>query len=158
MVLNLLTVKNKVQKMKILIISIVIMTLVGCEGFKTLTLHNVSDTDARIIVKPGIDEHELKNTTNYQKTPDKEMFILKPDSSVNLLTTFTILLFNSKIKERDLHLNYLKIETKTDTITANSKKEIISLIRNGNTKYKRKLDKGYIDSNGRNLKNIFIRN
>ena len=146
--------------MKILILTISILILCSCEGLKTLTLHNVSKYESRVTLKPRLENFESEIlTADYNiERADSTTIILKPDSSITLLTTFTVLLFNRGIKERDLYMNYLKIENDNDTIVANSKREIISLLKDPKTRFIRRLDKDKVDYNGKNVGTIFIRN
>ena len=145
--------------MKITTILILGTFLTGCEGFKILTLHNSSKSDARVIVKSGITNFRTNNIYDYreQVNGDSTIVIIQPDSSMVLLSIFTGLMFKVKISERDLRINYLRIETKKDTIIADSKQNIIALLKNNKTKYRRKTDKDKVMANGRNIGNIFIR-
>ena len=110
----------------------------------------MSDSDARIILRPGLDNSVSKQLHTYPKNqnPDSSLVLLKPDSSITIMSGFTVLLFNKKIKEHELRIDYLQIESKNDTITAKSRQEIIDLI------YSRR--KGTIKSKGTNLVNILI--
>lgn len=122
----------------------------SCEGLKVLTIHNTSQYDAKVTVRPGLeysDRTQILNSQNYQIS-DSSVVLLQPDSSMLLLRTFTGLMFNVKIKERDLWTDYLKIETPIDTVIAHSKDEIIELI------YAKR--KGRIKGEGRNLATIKI--
>ena len=142
-----------------IILPILTLLLTSCEGFKVLALHNVSDASINITVKPSIgnfDARDISNYPNYQYL-DSTTVILKPDSSMILLSIFTGLMFNVNISEDDLRTDYLRIETKTDTIVADSKKEIIKLMDDNRMKYRRKTDKNRVMANGPNFGNIFIR-
>ena len=131
--------------MKTTIVLLLVLTLTSCEGFKILSIQNATSANATVIVKPGIDNYETRKLTNYpsMSMADSTCRVLEPDSSMFLMSNFTFLLFNSKIKEHELNTDYLRIETANDTIVANSKAEIIDLL------YKRS-DKG-VKSKGRNI-------
>jgi hypothetical protein len=124
--------------------------LTSCEGFKVLTIQNTSDREAKVTIRPGInysDENQIHNYPN-NLTSDSSVVLLQPDSSITVLSIFTGMMFNVKIKERELRTDYLKIEAHSDTIIANSREEIIDLI------YKKR--KGSIKGKGRNLATIEI--
>jgi hypothetical protein len=134
----------------ILTLLIALTLLVSCEGFKVLTIQNTSDREAKVTVRPGIkysDENQIHNYPN-NLTSDSSVIVLQPDSSITVLSIFTGMMFNVKIKERELRTDYLKIETKSDTIIADSREEIIDLI------YKRR--QGNVIGKGRNLATIEI--
>jgi hypothetical protein len=73
-----------------------------------------------------------------------------------LVSKFTGLLFNLKLNENDLKTDYLMIETEKDTIIANSKKEIIALLKDNKTKYNRRTNESGVIYNGKNLNCIII--
>ena len=139
-------------KFKILQLSILLVTFSSCEGFKILTIHNSSDSDAKITVKPSLEEFEVYKISNYpsQQFYDSSSVILEPDSSLTILSKFTSLMFNIRIKEHELRSDYLRIETINDTIVANSKEEILDLM------YGKKPKNSPISSKGRNLNLITI--
>lgn len=127
-----------------------LILLTGCEGFKVLTIHNTSDREAKVIMRPGMkysDENQIHNYPN-NLTSDSSVILLQPDSSITVLSIFTGMMLTVKIKERELRTDYLKIETQSDTVIANSREEIIDLI------YKRR--KGSIKGKGRNMATIEI--
>ncbi len=124
-----------------------LILLTSCEGFKVLTIHNTSNTEAKITVRPGLEYSNNRQINNNQKL-DSTVVVLQPGSSIKVLSTFTGLLFNVKIKERELRTDYLKIETPTDTTVAHSRKEIIDLIYSNR--------KGTIKGEGRNFAKINI--
>jgi hypothetical protein len=138
------------QVTQLLILLTTLTLLTSCEGFKVLTIHNTSDHDVRVTVHPGIDSSDHRKINDYpnNQTSDSSMVILQPDSSMTVLSIFTGVMFNVKIKERELRTDYIKIETPTDTVTAASKKEIIDLI------YTKR--KGEIKGEGRNFATIKI--
>lgn len=143
-----------------LIISILILLLsTSCEGFKVLTIHNVSNSNARITLSPGIENSNQKWISNYPNdlSSYSSVIILEPDSSVKLLSIFTNLTFTGRLKARELRTDYLKIETSSDTIIANSKDEIIELLKDPRTKYSRKLDRELQLLNDKRWGNIMIR-
>jgi hypothetical protein len=123
----------------------------SCEGFKVLTIQNTSDREAKVTVRPGIkysDKNEIHNYPN-NLTSDSSIIVLQPDSSITVLSIFTGMMLNVKINERELRTDYLKIETQSDTLIADSREEIIDLI------YKRR--QGNIKGKGRNLATIEIK-
>jgi hypothetical protein len=126
------------------------MLLTSCEGFKVLTILNTSDHEVRVTVRPGIDSSDHPQINDYpnRQTSNSSMVILRPDSSMTVLSVFTGMMFNVKIKERELRTDYIKIETPTNTVIAASKEEIIDLI------YAKR--KGAIKGEGRNFATIKI--
>lgn len=135
----------------ILTLLTILATVTSCEGFKVLTIHNTSGYDATVTVRPGIkysDENQINNYPN-NLTSDSSVVVLQPDSSMIVLSIFTGMMFNVKIKERALRTDYLKIETPTDTVIADSREKIIKLI------YAK--SKGKIKGEGRNFAIIKIK-
>lgn len=147
------------KNLKLFTISLVAISFVttSCEGFKILTLYNKTGKEITIETKPEIPEfiHTSVVDTVQILSPSKTYHLL-PDSSLSLLMSFTGLLFNVKIKERDLPIAYLRIETPTDTIIANSRSEIIKLIKNPKLKY-RHFDKAYAWDDNKNIEAIIVR-
>ena len=146
--------KRKMKRIKnILTILSIITLLTSCEGFKVLTIHNASENEAKVTVRPGLDYSDKKQIHNYpnNQTSDSTTVVLKPDSSMTILSIFTGMMFNVKIQESDLRTDYLRIETKTDTIIADSRKEILQLLKDKRTRYRRKTDKIF-KSNGKQQK------
>jgi hypothetical protein len=143
--------------MKVLSIVILFILLTSCEGFKVLTLTNVSGADATVTVKPGIGLYDKSKISNYPEGTIRDSLttILPQDSSMVLLSIFTSMIAGSKLKASDLRVDYLRIETRNDTIVANSRQQIIDLIHDKRTRYQRNSDKAMI--NERNFGNIFIR-
>ena len=136
---------------------LVSILLTSCEGFKVLTLTNVSGDNAAVTIKPKIEAFHKTNIHNYptEQIGDSLVMSLPTDSSFVLLSTFTTMMFGSKIKPHDLRIDYLKIETKEGTITADSKQEIIDLIHDQRTRYRPKTDRRM--TGGKNFGNILIR-
>ena len=138
-----------------------IMLFSGCEGFKVLTLHNFSHSQVRLTVKPGINDMEKYQISNYpssaNKIGDSMSLTLPRDSSIVLTSTFTSFMAGPKLKEQDIKIDYLKIETDDSTFVADSKKEILNLIRDESFRYHRKTDKNRAILNSRNFGNIIIR-
>lgn len=62
-----------------------------------------------------------------------------------------------RIKEYDLNFSKLRVCKKQDTIIVNDKGSILDLTKNEKTKYRRKIDKHYIDINHKRWANIVIR-
>jgi len=143
--------------MRGLIITLISILLTGCEGFKVLTLTNVSGDYAIVTIKPKIESLDKSYIHNYPggQLGDSLVMNLPTDSSFILLSTFTTMMFGSKIKPYDLRIDYLKIETKGYTITADSKQEIIDLINDKRTRYLPRTDRPI--TNGKNFGNIMIR-
>ena len=146
---------------KLLTLVVTLLLITGCEGFKVLTIYNVSDNEVKVTIKPKLDysANNNNNNNNNQNIPlsDSSTVVLRQDSSLTILSIFTGMMFNVKIKENDLQTDYLKIETKTDTIIADSRKEILQLLKDKRTRYSRKTDKEKVLANSRNFGNIFIR-
>ena len=140
------------QKTKIVNLLILFIVFSSCEGFKILTIQNSSNSNAKVTVKPSLEEFEVNKLSNYPSRQfyDSSYVILEPDSSLLILSVFTTLMFGTKIKEHDLRTNYLRIETLNDTIVANSKQEILDLM------YNRKQKDLPISSKGRNINVITI--
>lgn len=152
--------KRKMKRIKnILTILSIITLLTSCEGFKVLTIHNTSEKEAKVTVRPGLYYSDKKQIHNYpnNQTLDSTTVVLKPDSSMTILSIFTGMMFNVKIKESDLRTDYLRIETKTDTIVAKSRNEILQLLKDDRTRFRRKTDKDKVMASSRNFGNIFIR-
>ena len=135
-----------------------VMLLSGCEGFKVLTIYNTSEFNAKVTVKPSLDKYEISKISDYPycQNTDSTIVVLRPDSSMILVSKFTGLLFNLKLNENDLKTDYLMIETEKDTIIANSKKEIIALLKDNKTKYNRRTNESGVIYNGKNLNCIII--
>lgn len=114
----------------ILTLLITLTILTSCEGFKVLTIHNTSGYEAKVTVRPGFNYSDKSQINNYpnNQISDSSIVFLQPDSSMTILSIFTGMMFNVKIKEQELRTDYLKIETQTDTTIANSREEIIDLI------------------------------
>lgn len=121
---------NMRQVTQLVILLTFLTLLTSCEGFKVLTIHNTSDHEVRVTLRPGIDSSDQGQINDYpnRQTSNSSMVILRPDSSITVLSIFTGVMFNVKIKESELRTDYIKIETRTDTVTAASKEEIIDLI------------------------------
>jgi hypothetical protein len=136
---------------------LMLFLLTGCEGFKVLTLTNVSGDNATVTIKPKIETFDKGNIHNYPsgQLEDSLVVTLAPDSSIVLLSTFTTMMFGSKIKPYDLRIDYLNIQTTDTTITANTKEKILDLLHNQRTRYRPKTDKPM--TNGKNFGNIMIR-
>lgn len=136
---------------------LILIFLTSCEGFKMLALTNVSGENATVTIKPKIEAFDKRNIHRYpmKNFGDSLTITLSPDSSLVLLATFTTMMFGPKIKPYDLRIDYLKIETKADTITADSKQEIIDLLHDQRTRYRPKTDKKM--TNEKNIGNIMIR-
>ncbi len=81
-------------------------------------------------MKPGFGFIEDGTLTNFSKDKisDSTTFKIQPDSSIYLHSNFGFITFNTKIKEYELQADYLRIETKFDTIVAKDKEEIRKLI------------------------------
>src|SRR5688572_5825697 len=107
----------------------IVTLLTSCEGFKVLTIHNTSENEAKVTVRPSLDYFNKKHH-NYQnnQNSDSTTVFLEPDSSMTILSIFTAMMFNVKIKESELRTDYLRIETKTDTLIADSRSEILQLL------------------------------
>ena len=150
----------KMKRLKnILAFLFILLLLTSCEGFKVLTIHNTSVYEAKVTVRPGLDYSDKRQMHNYpnNQASDSSIVVLKPDSSMTILSIFTGMMFNAKIKERELRTDYLKIETENDTIIAESRSEILVLLKDKKTKYRRESDKDKVIANGKNWGNIFIR-
>lgn len=119
-----------------------VIALTGCEGFKFLTIYNRTGQPIRIQTRAQQDSSEI---------------IVLADRSYLLVHTFEGLLFNVKIKEYDLPVDYLKILTPTDTILARNRSEILRLIKDEKTRYHRKTDQSFAYSNHRNMEAIIVR-
>ncbi|MCH7397739.1 hypothetical protein MM236_07060 [Belliella sp. DSM 107340] len=148
---------KRIKKLLTFLSTVILLT--SCEGFKVLTIHNTSANEAKVTVRPGLDYSDKKQIHNYpnNQTSDSTTVVLKPDSSMTILSIFTGMMFNVKIKESDLRTDYLRIETKTDTIVAKSRNEILQLLNDDRTRYRRKTDKDKVMASSRNFGNIFIR-
>ncbi len=147
----------KYYKLILLGVSILFMS---CEGLKVLTLHNFSNGSVDLTIKPGkyTVEREIANyPIDLSRTDDSLIFELPKDSSIVLSSIFTSFLGGVKIKERDIRINYLQIRTNDTTITADSKLEILNLLKDNSFKYNRKIDKERVLINSRNWGNIIIR-
>lgn len=134
-----------------------LLFLTSCEGFKVLTLTNASGKDATVTVKPGIEKYDDTKISHYPvvQSGDSLTVVLPSDSSMVLLSVFTTMIGGAKIKPHDLHIDYLKIQSAEDTITADTKEEILALLRDDRTRYRSRTDKPM--TNGKNFGNIMIR-
>ncbi len=131
--------------MKLIRVLFFSVLLTSCEGFKILSIKNSSKEKTKVIVKPGLTNSDTRLISNYPNgiMPDSSITYLEPDSSMTILSIFTWIGFNPKIKAENLRTDYLRIESSRDTITAVSKEEIVRLI------YKSKLEN--MSAKGRNL-------
>jgi hypothetical protein len=143
----------------ILTFLLMLTLLTSCEGFKVLTIHNTSGYEAKVTVRPGLGYSDKRLIHNYpnDQTSDSTVVILKPDSSMTILSIFTGMMFSVKIRESELRTDYLKIETEKDTIVAESRSEILWLLKDERTRYRRKNDKSKVLASSANFGNIFIR-
>lgn len=131
--------------------------LIACEGFKVLVLNNASGANATVTIKPRIEAFTGEMIHNYPRTQpgDSLVLILPADSSLLLLSTFTSMMGGVRIKPHDMKINYLRVETQKDTILAETKEQILDLLRDPRTRYRPRTDKPV--TNGRNFGNIMIR-
>ena len=135
----------------------IVFLLTSCEGFKILTLHNKTRNEIIVETKPEIPRFKLTSLADtVQVLSAGKIYRLLPDSSLSLLTTFTGLLFNTRIKEQDLPIDYLRIETTNDTFIATNRSEIIRLIKSPKLKYK-SVDKAYAMDDNKNIEAIVVR-
>lgn len=131
--------------------------LAGCEGIKALTLYNRTGKEIVVETSPIVPRYRYTSLADTAQSSSAGMvYRVSPDSSLPLITTFTGLLFNAKIKANELPINYLRIETPTDTIIAANSSEIIDLIKDSRLKYKKE-DKNYVLATSRNINSIIIR-
>ena len=116
-----------------LLLILTLTSLFSCEGFKVLRLHNYSDNTATVTIKPGYSKMKKYQISNYpnksNKISDSITVELPRDSSIVLSSIFTSFLGGVKLKERDIRVSYLKIETEKTLVVANSKKRNITTIR-----------------------------
>ena len=145
------------SKKSILVLLIITVFLASCEGFKTLTIYNKTGKEITIETRPEIPR--FKHYTfpdTAQILSGSKVYQLRPNETLSLLTTFGRTLFNAKIKAADLPIDYLRIETPTETLIANSRSEIIKLSKKPSLKYK-KADKKYALDDNKNLEAIIVR-
>ncbi|MCB0542068.1 MAG: hypothetical protein KDC61_10170 [Saprospiraceae bacterium] len=139
-----------------------LLALSGCEGFKVLSIRNFSNTDARIVTKPGITRIDRLHIANYPSgvniIGDSATFVLPADSSFVITSVFTSFLSGAKIRARDIKIHYLRIETPHDTITAHSEAEILQLLHDDRFRYKKDLGRERRLMNSKNFGNIIIQN
>ncbi|MBI4947262.1 MAG: hypothetical protein HY840_12785 [Bacteroidetes bacterium] len=138
---------------------LLLLSLTSCEGFKVLKLYNASDKDIIITTQPGLTTFIKDTIANYpyNSSLQNSTIILKPDSSAILTSIFTSKMFNVKIHEWELRIDYLKIQTPTDTIEAKNKIEIIKLLTDSMTRYNPTTDTRKTIINSKNVGNIIIR-
>jgi hypothetical protein len=75
-------------------------------------------------------KYQISNYPNKSnKISDSITVELPRDSSIVLSSIFTSFLGGVKLKERDIRVSYLKIETEKTLVVANSKKRNITTIR-----------------------------
>lgn len=143
-----------------LTIATIIFGLTSCEGFKVLTLYNSSDKDVIVTTNPGLPKYDKTKITSYpdSSTLSTSTVILKPDSSLILSEIFTGLVGRKiNITDKDIRIDYLKIQTGTKTIEAKNKTEIIKLLTDSGTKYIPEVDTSKKIINSKNYGNIFVR-
>ncbi len=135
----------------------VLVALTSCEGFKVVVLTNVSGDGATVKIKPKDEILDRGKMSNYpsEEMGDSVVITLPNEESLVLSSTFTTMIFGSKIKPYDLRIHYLEIVTKKRTITADSKEKILRLLDDPATRYDPKQDKPM--NNGKNFGNIMIR-
>ena len=137
------------------VLSIVLLTLMtSCEGFKVLSLYNASRTAAIVTTRPSISKVNGYRISNFPDSTarDSSKITLEADSVLLLSSIFTGLLFHNNLKERDLRITYLKIETATKIIEAKNKTEIIKLLNDITTR-----DNNTKRLNSKNFRKIVIR-
>lgn len=134
-----------------------LVALTSCEGFKVVVLTNVSGDGATVKIKPNDEILDRGKISNYpsEEMGDSVVITLPNEESLVLSSTFTTMIFGSKIKPYDLRIHYLEIVTKKRTITADSKEKIFRLLDDPTTRYDPKKDKPM--NNGKNFGNIMIR-
>lgn len=108
--------------------------VLGCEGFKFISVENHSKSDITIVTHPGIETPELVEYPNIYRSRFDTVLILPPDSNLLLPTYFgPLYIFNEKIKPEEIKFDYFKIISKSDTIAAKNKAEVFKLLkRKGN--------------------------
>ncbi|MEM7102909.1 MAG: hypothetical protein AAF502_07270 [Bacteroidota bacterium] len=133
----------------------------GCEGFKMLTLHNFSQSEINLTIKPRFNKMERHEIVNYpsplNKNGDSLNLILPKDSSIVLTSIFTSFLGGARLKEEDIRIDYLKIQTEDSTFIAKNKKEILDLVKSDKFKFRKSHDKERKVPNTKNFGNIIIR-
>lgn len=142
---------------RIIIFSLITTSVLSCEGFKVLTLHNKTGEEIAIETRPEIPRFKLTSLSDTsQNLSASQTYRLLPDSSISLLTSFGWLLFNTRIIEQNLPIDYLRIETSSNTILADGRSEIIKLIKDPRLKNKR-TDKAFALDNNKNIEAIIVR-
>ena len=100
----------------------------SCEGIKNLVVTNNLDTEVRVIYRSHSNSYANTLMGMNGTSIDSSVFVLPPDSSIQILSVFGGMIFNVKIREQDMPIDYLRLETPQTTIVAKTKKEIIELI------------------------------
>ena len=166
------------SKANIFILIGLLFALLGCDAIRVVQVTNKTKNSIELRTDFPHYVHFKKDTTkkyievievdkDIQKLKDKNQdiqidtitgglkIILQPLQSFYLAGHIGPALI--KIQPWELNYSTLKIVTKTDTIIANNKVEIINLCNNQKTKYEKKLDKKDIKINNMYWKNIVIR-
>jgi hypothetical protein len=104
--------------------------LYACEGFKYVTIQNVSSEKAFVTIKSksfydSINDKYLEDPIKFL---DSSKYTLEVDSSVDIQSNFTAMMSMKLEHPSDLTFDYLRIESIHDTIIAHSKFEILELL------------------------------
>lgn len=131
----------------------------GCDGLAFVTLHNKTRHDITITTKPELLFYRKVDTAERQtrEPADSMTYRLAPDRALHLMGGMMGMWFSSKIREQELPIYYLRIETATDTIVADSKTAIMQLMNQPPTKYNRNTDRAFATDNKRNFRAIIVR-
>ena len=145
--------KLRIRSSRFLLVLTLGVSLTSCEGYKTMTVTNESKTEARVIVKPALNNFEVREYISNagEIRTDSSIFVLQPDSSVTLVTRFTSLAFGTKIYKNELRFGYLRIERAKDTLVLTSKGEIVNLL------YEKSSRPNWLHSPGSNRNIIIIK-
>lgn len=114
------------------VVLIVFLTVIlySCEGFKYVTIQNVSSEKAFVTIKSktfydSINDKYLKDPIQFL---DSSKYNLEVDSCITIMSHFTSMMSLKLKHPNDLTFDYLRIESIHDTIIAHSKLEILELL------------------------------
>lgn len=164
------------------VLAIMIIVLMSCDAIRVVRVTNLSKNTIEIRTdfphrithqkdSNGVEQEVLVNDFFIQNnswrevdrnqdiqinsTSDELIIKLKPNQHFAIAGHIGTALIG--IRSWDLNHSKLTIYTPTDTITANSREDIIKLFKNPKTKYIKKKDKKSIEMNNKYWKNIVIR-
>ena len=164
------------------VLALIAITMISCDAIRVVRITNLSNNTIELRTDfPHKVTLEKDSNGNYQEkliddyfvqTLSRRSIVENKDLQIDTISEEIIVRLQPKqyfdiaggigpalikIKPWDLNHSKLSIYTEADTITAQSRNEIIELFSNPKTKYIKKTDKTTIGINNKYWKNIVIR-